>query len=283
MTGAERRWALRKIFREFERRVRAALAEQATDAEKDERSFLWDPIAAICFDLGIARRKLSALTKELTGMAAHDVVDKIRAETIEAKISAELDGICRRRLIIGQSYDDVAHRISQSLKDERSGAQYDRNHFAISMGFSNYARMRRGCMLAHGGRTPRQIEAQLAGGMAEFYEVAGSIRERKSLFDNVEWLEERLGLPLEDAWAKAQAERPEWVATMCARLGGVGMEFAALAAMSVYARPADAVALKDYERDVEILRLNRERDERLARERALLEAEAAAARAKPRG
>ena len=92
MSRSERRFAIRKLFKAYEELIREFLDEHEKDAEKPERTFLWDPIAAICYELGIARRKLSALTKELTGMAAHEVVDRARAEKLKEKIEARVRG-----------------------------------------------------------------------------------------------------------------------------------------------------------------------------------------------
>jgi hypothetical protein len=87
---SERRFAIRKLFRDFERRAREALSEHAADAEKDERTFMWSPLEALCIELGIARRKLSALTRELTGMSAQETIDRIRAESVSANVKAKL-------------------------------------------------------------------------------------------------------------------------------------------------------------------------------------------------
>jgi len=90
MTRSERRLAIRKLFREFERRAREALSEHEKDEEAGERTYLWTPLESICFELGIARRKLSALTKELTGMSAQEVIDRVRAESLREKIATQL-------------------------------------------------------------------------------------------------------------------------------------------------------------------------------------------------
>ena len=90
MSRSERRFAIRKLFRDFERRAREALGEHEKDAEKEERTFLWTPLEAICIELGIARRKLSSLTKELTGMSAQETIDRIRAESVSAAVKAKL-------------------------------------------------------------------------------------------------------------------------------------------------------------------------------------------------
>jgi AraC-like DNA-binding protein len=139
LSRSERRHALRKLFKEYEKRIREALSEEsAADAENDprERTYLWSPLESICFELGIARRKLSALTRELTGMAAHEVIDRIRAEKVAEQLKASLrDQACKKydamfavtvkyypEHCTPKKYDayDLKHRISQKRLDEEA-------------------------------------------------------------------------------------------------------------------------------------------------------------------
>src|SRR5205085_2014266 len=115
MTRRQRRESIRKLCKEYELRIRESLDEYereqresiggpdtpvaeaedrsvpATTAESAaERTFLWSPLDAICFELSIARRKLSSYTRELTGMSAQEVIDKIRAENIGRKLKDKL-------------------------------------------------------------------------------------------------------------------------------------------------------------------------------------------------
>ncbi|HYG73586.1 MAG TPA: hypothetical protein VEK08_01035 [Planctomycetota bacterium] len=50
----------------------------------------WDPVRKICVLLGIAPSHLSKLSKEATGLAAHELLDGIHAETIRAKMREQL-------------------------------------------------------------------------------------------------------------------------------------------------------------------------------------------------
>ncbi|MCY3021903.1 MAG: hypothetical protein NTW87_23070 [Planctomycetota bacterium] len=229
MTRSERRHALRKLFKHYERLVREALAEHEADPEKEERTFLWDPVAMICGELGIARRKLSALTKELTGMAAHEVVDKIRAEAIEAKMETELAAIFERRIYGGRPFrqDSYYHGwkwtkiLWDMLKDSRKAPHFALAHWAARLGFANYARFRRGVMLAHGGLTPVQLEGRVLQRFAGYYELAEDVGYRRRALGDM-YAGQRIleaGQPYTDRWAQAMKERPEWVAAMKAKLG----------------------------------------------------------------
>jgi AraC-like DNA-binding protein len=56
----------------------------------DPRTFLWDPLPEICNCLGISHSKLSQLCREVTGMTAHELLDRIRAETVKDQMRANL-------------------------------------------------------------------------------------------------------------------------------------------------------------------------------------------------
>lgn len=229
MTRQERREGLRKLFKEYERLAREALAEHASDPEKEERTFLWEPVAMICGELGIARRKLSALTKELTGMAAHEVVDKIRAEKIEEQMEAELAEFFQGRLKAGHGFRGESYYAGwdwecilwDKLKDSRKKPYFDLANWAVRMGFPNYARFRRGVMLAHGGLTPHQLEARVLERFAEYYELAEDVGRRHEGLDERRIMAriQEAGKAYGDRWAKALRERPEWVAEMKGKLG----------------------------------------------------------------
>jgi AraC-like DNA-binding protein len=230
MTRSERRYALRKLFRYYESLVREHLKEHEADPEKDERTFLWDPVPTICFELGIARSKLSSLTKELTGMAAHEVVDKVRAEGIEKKMRGALARTCRKELAPGRNvaswskyakwpyWGDVVWDV---VKRSRRQPWFDRTEWAQRFGFPNYARMRRGVMLAKNGLTPMQVEGQIIDEYEEYFVLAGTLQNRGTDAGEGNWArrKEQAGKPYEDRWARALKERPEWMAQMRAELG----------------------------------------------------------------
>jgi hypothetical protein len=220
MPRHERRLALRRLFKHYEKMVRDALAEHAADPDKDERTFLWDPLPTICFELGIARRKLSQLTKELTGMAAHDVIDKIRAESITAKLEENIVTLLKGRHTPGKPHAGIGSEwyteFCDVLRCSKRGLRNDRAHWSIQHGFANYARFRRGCMLAHGGLTPIQLEAKIALDIADYYNCARSLYGRTTLYTMDRWSEaiKAPGTQIMDRWAKARREKPEWLQRM---------------------------------------------------------------------
>ena len=223
MSRSERRYALRKLYKKFDALAREALGEHAADPEKDERSYLWDPVAMICVELGIARSKLSALTREHTGMSAHDIVDRARAETIkpalEENVTRFFDGRITPGRKLEQGYWSV--HLLKCLKSARLAGGFDNVQWALRHGFANYARFRRGCMLAHGGKSPQVIEREWLGELADYYWLAESLNERQKWQAPIYFIN-RIGVadkPWNDEWARAMNERGEWLAQMKAKLG----------------------------------------------------------------
>ena len=225
MPRQERRLALRRLFKHYEKMVRDALAEHAADPDKEERTFLWDPLPTICFELGIARRKLSQLIKELTGMAAHDVIDKIRAEGVTAKLEENIVALLKGRYEAGRDYSNIGSHwypeFCAALRQSKRGLRFDRAHWSIQLGFANYARFRRGCMLANNGMTPVQVEAKIVEEIADYYNCALTLDWRRRLDSDEHWVTaiENVGKPCTDSWAKARRERPEWLQKMRERFG----------------------------------------------------------------
>lgn len=230
MTRQERRIAIRKLVRHVEKMGREILAEHASDPEKNERSYLWDPLATICFELGIARRKLSSYSKELTGMAAHEIIDKIRAEDVKAKMREDLVKFVRRNWPHpggGNRHDwkyssSLRWEFYWTLRRQRDGApDYEASVVAMEYGFPNEARYRRACVLCY-GKTPRQLAFEILQAIADYFWCAFELNERRQALhypDRNPKTREYAAKPFGDAWALARRERPEWLAAMRGEFG----------------------------------------------------------------
>jgi hypothetical protein len=146
---------------------------------------LWDPVRTICVEFGIAPRRLSSFCREVTGMSIWQLVDVIRAETVRKKMKGALLEFVRawkgaRALANltppptpsrkgrgnngdGQSAPSTeaeAEEIFAALKLSRRGPRFHRTSWAVSLGFSSYARMFQSLMLCY-GKAPAQIEMEL--------------------------------------------------------------------------------------------------------------------------
>ena len=134
-----------------------------------ERTFLWDPLPKICLMLGISRSALSRLSKEFSGMSAHDVMDRIRAETVKAKMRQDIMAgsmkVFQHAVVTGKDNGPFRQLKNwphlpfpmayyKMLKRSRIEPEFDRGTWVISFGFPNYARFRRACLLRF-GMTPQ--------------------------------------------------------------------------------------------------------------------------------
>ena len=150
----------------------------------------WDPLPKICVRLGIARAELSRLSKEATGLAAHELVDVVRVKSVKEKMKEHVRVFlralriedCEMRIsnLNGGSVDgeragvggeDAATTaggtpalrtltplgVWKLLKEARRGPQFHRGQWAQYLGFPNYARFYRACLVFH-KLAPQQLE-----------------------------------------------------------------------------------------------------------------------------
>ena len=154
--------AIRKLVREVETRATAEFSRaDAGKIPEGERTAFWDPLARICLQLGISRTKLSLYTRELTGMRAHEISDRILAKrTLKARVLARVEKLLlpeleRMRTILPPAEQikefyvlETVNRFVKWMRAMRSKER--RARFAAEMGFANHSRLSRACLLAHG-------------------------------------------------------------------------------------------------------------------------------------
>jgi hypothetical protein len=154
--------AIRKLVLEVERRATVEF-ERADSGliPAEERTVFWDPLARVCLQLGISRTKLSLYTRELTGMRAHEISDRILARrTLKAKVTANVEALLLPELArmmkevrppknAPEIYKvDTASRFVKWMRSLR--AKERRVRFAATMGFANPSRLSRACLLGLG-------------------------------------------------------------------------------------------------------------------------------------
>jgi hypothetical protein len=240
LSRAERRAALLKLFQHFETQIRAALREHDENPGAfPERSIFWDPLPMVCGEMGIARRKMSAYARELTGMSANEAVDRIRAEKLPAALEAGLAEEIRIKQFAGRLELDGRWWLTiwYALAKSRRNPGFDRAAWAARYGFSSYTRMKRGCMLAHGGHTPEMLELKAIDAFAPYFAACDELKKKCEAwreqhgdetydpeFDSGQRCDEEPGEPAfcgprDLPWTRAQSERPEWLAAMREKLG----------------------------------------------------------------
>jgi hypothetical protein len=160
---------IRKLVAEVDRIARAEFA-RGDSVPKGERTLFWDPLARICALLAISRTKLSAYSRELTGMRAHEITDRIKAESLPAQLSAWIERLLEPQFIsllrqqtklmreTSRLNPDVENFFRNFVKAQRSGLA--RASFAASLGYANPSRLNRACLLAH-GMSLDELEAKL--------------------------------------------------------------------------------------------------------------------------
>ena len=91
----ERRKRLRALYKCTTLLIKRALAREAVDPFKDERSVYWDPVAEVCRELEIAQSKLSSFLKEFSGSSLTQVIDCVRAERIKKVMGRKIRAFVR--------------------------------------------------------------------------------------------------------------------------------------------------------------------------------------------
>jgi len=228
LTPAGRRAAIRLLYREVEKEIRAELLVAREDAEfKGERTFLWCPIPAICLRLEIGPGVLSRLLKELTGMSASQLVDKIKAEGLKEKLRANLREFVQQRwrppgsasTEITKELHENLYTFWQRVKLRRRSAAFSYAGWAAELGFANYTRLYRACLLCY-GMSPSQLEDQVLKEYAEFFALATDLKKRKDALDCPhDFQYDRYRAPYHDKWKEAWENRRDWVERMRGELG----------------------------------------------------------------
>jgi hypothetical protein len=149
---------IRKLLNEVDRLARIEFA-RGDSAPAGERTLFWDPLARICNTLGISRTKLSCYSRELTGMRAHELTDRIKAESLpaamlvilQAQFAAIVDPIREKidssSLHVPGYRETITQHIIQLIRAERRGPR--NANFAARLGYANPSRLNRACLLAH--------------------------------------------------------------------------------------------------------------------------------------
>ncbi len=220
LQGPDRRAAIRKLTAAAETEIRAELALAEADAEfKSERTFLWEPIPAVCRKLEISQSALSRLLKELTGMTAGQLADKIRVEGLREKLRTGLiEHIQKYHAKPGAelgSANDHRRKFWTEIKAQRADPSFSLATHAIKLGFANYTRLYRACLLQY-GKTPTQLEDEILREIAEFFECAAQLLIRRDASHYVNQGNpacDRYRKPYADMWAQASENRVEWMKT----------------------------------------------------------------------
>ena len=156
LSPRQRSDAIRRLMRAIIQLLKFEMAE-ADKVDDEVRSFMWDPLPKICHYLGISRAKLTRFSKEEMGLSAHEIVDAIRVQKLKERMKESLRETVAFLKVQAGDVPDVAYAVWLRLKASRRAPRWDRQTWAIGLGFPNYARMYRACLVLF-GKTPAQME-----------------------------------------------------------------------------------------------------------------------------
>lgn len=167
MSPREREASIRRLLGAVIKLVKFEM-DEAEKQKDDWRSFMWDPLPKVCFYLQISRTKLTKYAKEAMGLSAHEIVDGIRVQKLRERMKEVLRGfvLCQVNGIskeLGEKVragDELSFAVWKRLKFSRRTPKWDRQTWALSLGFPNYSRMYRACLVLF-GKTPAQLEFEV--------------------------------------------------------------------------------------------------------------------------
>ena len=215
MTPEERRAGIRKLKDVVEAEIRTELNAANEDVElMVERTHLWEPTLAICRKLEIGPAVLSRLMRELTGISTSQMVDKIRGEGLKEKLRENLIAFVLKNFKRpGASHAGTAVNFWGKLRAMRREAKFSYASWAIDLGFANYTRFYRACLLCF-RQTPTQIEDEILREFEEWFTLALQLLARNEA--KLKWTDEnrKHRPPYSDGWTAALKARGDWVARM---------------------------------------------------------------------
>lgn len=212
MSDVERDSAIRTLLKTV---CDAARAELNRPVPEGERTAFWEPIERVCFRLQIAKTKLSKYSKELTGMAAHEISDKIMAERlpelIEKWVAPMLADFPERMRKAASQFRPNKEsfliawkrQAVEAIRAAREGRASVR--WTDALKFASIPRLRRACQHAHSCSIEELEERIIHQLVQKMYEpLAAEIQA--SLANVPEWIQnsDRIfstGITTEDWWA----------------------------------------------------------------------------------
>jgi len=168
----ERAGRLTVLIRAVEKIVRYEWRafEKARDAKggnDDPRVRWWDPMRVVCEHFGIAYSMLSRIAREVAGLGASDVTDRVKAETVRAQMREDVkawvleifheEKVSKEKELEGLVGEELADAMWSRVAKKRGRGRWSRSAWAVRFGYSSYTRFQRAC-LAEYGVSPVELE-----------------------------------------------------------------------------------------------------------------------------
>ncbi len=153
---------VRYEWRAFEKKFRERdPVEEAKKELRDPRVRWWDPMRLACEHFGIAYSALSRLGREVAGLSASDLTDRVKAETVRSRMKEDVKRWVKEIYDAGEMEDVKDDEVSDALWSrvaaKRGRGRWSRASWAGAFGFSSYTRFQRAC-LAEYGVSPVELE-----------------------------------------------------------------------------------------------------------------------------
>jgi len=155
---------VRYEWRAFEKKFRERdPIEEAKKELRDPRVRWWDPMRLACEHFGIAYSALSRLGREVAGLSASDLTDRVKAETVRSRMKEDVKQWvweiyeADREELNELKPDEVCDVLWSRVAVERGRGRWSRASWAGKFGFSSYTRFQRAC-LAEYGVSPVELE-----------------------------------------------------------------------------------------------------------------------------
>lgn len=133
----------------------------------DPRVRWWDPMRIVCEHFGLAYSALSRFSREVAGLSASDLTDRVKAEQVKTRmredVKAWVKAIYAEERAKAESELPAARGIEATEKlwalvaIRRGRGKWSRSAWAVKFGYSSYTRFQRAC-LAQYGISPVELE-----------------------------------------------------------------------------------------------------------------------------
>lgn len=172
--------AIEKVVRyEWRAFIKQKAEGAGQNTEKRElRVRWWDPMRVVCQSFGIAHSMLSKMSRELTGLSAPDLTDRVKAETLRSSMRLEvkawvLELYKECEFEEKATAAEIADGLWSGVAQKRGRGRWSRASWAARFGYSSYVKFSRACLAEH-GVTPVELEREI------LEEIVGSLESEET-------------------------------------------------------------------------------------------------------
>jgi AraC-like DNA-binding protein len=161
---------VRYEWRAFERAESRRQKAEGGTCNDDPRVRWWDPMRLVCEQFGIAYSMLSRISREVAGLGATDLTDRVKAETVRARMREDVkqwvlelfeeEKKKTENELESLAGEELADAMWSRVAKKRGRGRWSRSAWAVGYGYSSYTRFQRAC-LAEYGISPVELEREV--------------------------------------------------------------------------------------------------------------------------